>query len=181
MKFIDLRSDTVTLPNEAMRKAMAQAELGDDVFGEDPSVNRLQEMSADLTGKEAALFVPSGTMANLTCLLTLCERGDEIYLGDQSHIFLNEAGSSAAVGGLHPRAIHNNEDGTIDVEDIEASVRPDNVHFPRSRLLCLDNTHNRCWGSPLTLEYLSSIIELAERLELKTHLDGARIFNAAIA
>ncbi|MBE9533380.1 MAG: low-specificity L-threonine aldolase [Proteobacteria bacterium] len=181
MRSVDLRSDTVTLPSEAMREAMAHAAVGDDVFGEDPSVNRLQEMAAELVGKEAALFVPSGTMANLICLLSHSERGDEIYLGDLSHIFLNEAGGSAAVGGLHPRTLCNNEDGTLNIEDIEAAVRPDNVHFPHSRLLCLENTHNRCWGSPLSLKYLGNIFELTGRLGLKTHLDGARIFNAALA
>jgi threonine aldolase len=164
-----------------MRDAMAYAAVGDDVFGEDPSVNRLQEMAAQRMGKEAALFVPSGTMANLVCLLTHCERGDEIYLGDLSHIFLNEAGSSSAVGGIHPRTLPNKEDGTINPKDIEAAVRPDNVHFPRSRLLCLENTHNRCWGSPLSLGYLESVLDLAGRLGLRTHLDGARIFNAALA
>jgi threonine aldolase len=164
-----------------MREAMAHAEVGDDVFGEDPSVNRLQEMAAELLGKEATLFVPSGTMANLICLLSHSRRGDEIYLGDMSHIFLNEAGGSAALGGLHPRTICNNEDGTINIEDIEAAVRPDDVHFPHSRLLCLENTHNRCWGSPLSLEYLEKVFKLTGRLGLKTHLDGARIFNAALA
>jgi threonine aldolase len=181
VKSVDLRSDTVTLPSDAMREAMAHAAVGDDVFGEDPSVNRLQEMAAELTGKETALFVSSGTMANLVCLLTHCDRGDEIYLGDLSHIFLNEAGSSSAVGGIHPRTLPNNTDGGITLEDIEAAVRPDNVHYPRSRLLCLENTHNRCWGSPLGLDYLESIFKLAERLGLRTHLDGARIFNAALA
>lgn len=164
-----------------MREAMASAEVGDDVFGEDPTVNRLQEMAAERMGKEAALYVASGTMANLVCLLSHCERGDEVYLGDQSHIFIYEAGSSAAVGGLHPHPLHNNEDGTLNLEEIEAAIRPDDSHFPRSRLLCLENTHNRCWGSPLGLEYMEKIGDLAGRLNLKVHLDGARIFNAALA
>ena len=181
MRTVELRSDTFTLPSEAMREAMAHAEVGDDVFGEDPSVNRLQEMAAERMEKEAALYVASGSMANLVCLLAHCERGDEIYLGDQSHIFIYEAGSSAAVGGLHPHPLYNNEDGTLDPEQIEAAIRPDNSHFPRSHLLCLENTHNRCWGSPLGLEYMERIWELAERLNLKVHLDGARIFNAALA
>jgi threonine aldolase len=181
MKSVDLRSDTVTLPSEAMREAMANAPVGDDVFKEDPSVNNLQEMAAERVGKEAALFVTSGTMANLVCLLSHAERGDEIYLGDLSHIFLNEAGGSSALGGLHPRTIRNNEDGTLNPEDIEAAVRPDNVHYPHSSLLCLENTHNQCWGSPLSLAYLENIFELTGRLGLKTHLDGARIFNAALS
>ncbi|MCP4550249.1 MAG: low-specificity L-threonine aldolase [bacterium] len=180
-RVVELRSDTFTLPDAGMREAMARAELGDDVFGEDPTVNRLQELSADLLGKEAALFVPSGSMANLVSLLSHCERGDEIYLGDRSHIFIYEAGSSAAVGGLHPWALPNADDGTIDPARIEDVQRTDNCHFPRSRLLCLENTHNRCNGSPLTVEYLDGVLELAGRLELTTHLDGARLFNAATA
>ncbi|MGD9033435.1 MAG: low-specificity L-threonine aldolase [Desulfobacteraceae bacterium] len=181
MRSVELRSDTFTLPSEAMRDAMALAEVGDDVFGEDPSVNHLQEMAAERIGKEAALYVPSGAMANLVSLLTHCDRGDEIYLGDRSHIFIYEAGSSAAVGGLHPHPLPNNEDGTINLEAIEAAVRPDDSHFPRSRLLCLENTHNRCWGSPLSLDYMERVWELAGRIGLKVHLDGARIFNAALA
>jgi threonine aldolase len=138
-------------------------------------------MAAERIGKEAALYVPSGAMANLVSLLTHCDRGDEIYLGDRSHIFIYEAGSSAAVGGLHPHPLPNNEDGTINLEAIEAAVRPDDSHFPRSRLLCLENTHNRCWGSPLSLDYMERVWELAGRIGLKVHLDGARIFNAALA
>ncbi len=181
MRIVDLRSDTFTMPSEAMREAMARAEVGDDVFGEDPSVNRLQEMAAERMGKEAALYVASGTMANLVSLLTHCQRGDEIYLGDQSHIFIYEAGSSAAVGGIHPYPLRNNPDGTLNLDDIEAAIRPDDTHFPRSRLLCLENTHNRCWGSPLNLDYMERIWHLAGRLTLAVHLDGARIFNAALA
>lgn len=181
MKSVDLLSDTLTLPSEAMRQAMARAEVGDDVFGEDPTVNRLQEIGAERMGKEAALYVPSGSMANLISLLAHCDRGDEIYLGDQSHIFIYEAGSSAAVGGIHPHPLRNNQDGTLNPEEIEAAMRPDDSHFPRSRLLCLENTHNRCWGSPLSLDYMEMIWALAKRLNLKVHLDGARIFNAALA
>jgi len=180
LKTVDLRSDTLTLPSKAMREGMARAEVGDDVFGEDPTINRLQEMAAERMGKEAALYVASGTMANLVSLLSHCERGDEIYLGDQSHIFIYEAGSSAAVGGLHPHPLRNDKDGTLNLKEIEAAIRPDDSHFPRSRLLCLENTHNRCWGSPLSLEYMERIWDLARRLNLKVHLDGARIFNAAL-
>jgi threonine aldolase len=181
MKTVELRSDTFTLPNDSMRAAIAEAELGDDVFGEDPSVNRLQEMAAEVTGKEAALFVPSGTMANLVALLSHCGRGDEIYLGNRSHIFLYEAGSSAAVGGIHPHPLPNDEDGTLNLGDIENAVRADNPHYPRSRLLCLENTHNMCWGSPLSLDYTRAALALAKDMGLKAHLDGARLFNAALA
>ncbi len=181
MKTVELRSDTFTLPNDSMRAAIAQAELGDDVFGEDPSVNRLQEMAAEITGKEAALLVPSGTMANLVSLLSHCRRGDEIYLGNRSHIFLYEAGSSAAVGGIHPHPLPNDEGGTLNLGDIENAVRSDNPHYPRSRLLCLENTHNMCWGSPLGLDYTRSALALAKDMGLRVHLDGARLFNAALA
>jgi threonine aldolase len=181
LRIVELRSDTFTLPNEAMRAAIAAAEIGDDVFGEDPSVNRLQEMAADIMGKEAALFVPSGTMANLVSLLSHCGRGDEIYLGNRSHIFLYEAGSSAAVGGIHPHPLPNSEDGTLNLADLRNAVRADNPHYPHSRLLCLENTHNMCWGSPLRLDYTREAVSLAKDMGLKIHLDGARLFNAALA
>jgi threonine aldolase len=178
---IDLRSDTVTPPTERMRKAMAEAEVGDDVYGEDPTVKRLEQMAAEATGKPAALLVASGTMANLVCQLVHCNRGDEMILGDQSHIFYYEQGGSAALGGIHPRPVPNRPDGTIDLEDIEAAVRADDVHFPRSRLLVLENTHNRCGGSPLSADYMTRAAELAARRGLKIHVDGARLFNAAVA
>lgn len=178
---IDLRSDTITCPTQNMRSAMAQAKVGDDVFGEDPTVNQLEKMAAELMGKEAALFVPSGTMANLVCILTHCGRGDEIILGDQSHIFIYEQGGSAALGGVHPRPVPNLPDGTLVLADIEAAVRPDNIHFPISRLLVLENTHNRCFGTPLTVDYMNRAGALARRFGLKVHVDGARIFNAAVA
>lgn len=181
MKAIDLRSDTVTLPTPEMREAMYRAELGDDVYGEDPTVNRLQEMAAERMGKEAALFVASGTMGNLVCLLTHCGRGDEAIMGHLAHTFLFEAGGSAALGGIHPHTVPNQPDGTMRLEDIEAAIRPDNVHFPRSRLVCLENTHNRCGGAALTPEYTSAVCELAHAHDLSVHLDGARIFNAATA
>jgi threonine aldolase len=160
---------------------MAQAKVGDDVFGEDPTVNQLEKMAAELMGKEAALFVPSGTMANLVCILTHCGRGDEIILGDQSHIFIYEQGGSAALGGVHPRPVPNLPDGTLVLADIEAAVRPDNIHFPISRLLVLENTHNRCFGTPLTVDYMNRAGVMARRFGLKVHVDGARIFNAAVA
>jgi threonine aldolase len=181
-KVIDLRSDTVTLPSPAMRRAMFEAELGDDVYGEDPTVNLLEAISADCMGKEAALLVPSGTMANLVCLLAHCARGDEVIMGHIAHTFLFEAGSSAAVGGIHPRTVPNQPDGTLDLTDIESALRdPGNVHYPRSRLICLENTHNRCSGAVLTPEYMAQVRALADRHGLAIHLDGARIFNAAVA
>jgi threonine aldolase len=181
LKIIDLRSDTVTMPTPAMREAMYRAEVGDDVLGEDPTVNRLEEMAAERMGKEAALFVASGTMANLVCLLTHCGRGDEFIVGHLTHTFLLEAGASAGVGGLHPHTVRNQPDGTLDLGDVEAAIRGDNIHFPRTRLICLENTHNRCSGAALSVEYTNSLCELAHSRHIAVHLDGARIFNAAIA
>jgi len=181
MNWVDLRSDTVTQPTPAMREAMARAAVGDDVYGEDPTVNRLEMLAAELLGKPAALFVPSGTMANLVSVLAHCGRGDEVILGDQSHTFLNEAGGVAALGGVHPRTIPNLPDGTLAIDDIEGAVRADDVHFPRSRLVCLESTHNRCGGSVLGVEYTRQVAETASRYGLGLHLDGARLFNAAVA
>ncbi|CAI2717970.1 low-specificity L-threonine aldolase [Nitrospina watsonii] len=181
MEIIDYRSDTLTQPTEAMRRALAEAEVGDDVFDEDPTVHRLQALAAEKTGKPAALFVPSGTMGNLVSLLTHCQRGDEIILGQRSHIFVNEVGGLAALGGIHPHPIANREDGTLDLNQIEAAIRKADVHFPPTRLICLENTHNYCGGYPLTAEYMAQVRELADRHGLGIHLDGARIFNAAVA
>jgi len=181
MKTIDLRSDTVTLPTAKMRDAINCVELGDDVYGEDPGTNQLQEIAADTVGKEAALLVPSGTMGNLICVLTHCARGEEVILGNKSHTFLNEAGGISALGGVPVRTVPNQEDGTIRLADIESAIRGDNIHHPRTRLISLENTHNRCSGSPLSAEYLDSVAALASRHGIKFHLDGARIFNAAVA
>ncbi len=181
MDEVDLRSDTVTRPTPEMRRAMAVAEVGDDVFGEDPTVNRLQEMAAERMGKEAALFVPSGTMGNLAAILAHCGRGDEIILGDKAHTFLYEAGGVAALGGIHPYPIPNQADGTLPLEATEAAIRPDDPHFPVSRLICLENTHNRCGGVAVGAEYTAAVAALARQHGLKVHLDGARIFNAAAA
>jgi threonine aldolase len=181
MEVIDLRSDTVTKPTPAMRKAMAEAEVGDDVFGDDPTVNRLQTVAAEKLGKEAALFVPSGTMGNLAAVLSHCHRGDEIILGDQCHTAMYEAGGVAALGGVHPRTIVTRPDGRLPLEDVEAAIRPDDVHFPITRLICLENTHNRCGGVALTADYTRQVGELARKHGLRLHLDGARIFNAAAA
>jgi threonine aldolase len=181
MRTIDLRSDTVTLPTPAMREAVYNAELGDDVFGEDPTTNRLEEMAAERMGKQAALLVASGTMGNLVCILTHCARGQEVILGDQCHTFIYEAGGISALGGIHPHTICNQADGTMRLEDIKEAVRGKNVHFPRTRLICLENTHNRCNGSALTPEYIDAVAALAKKHDLSVHLDGARIFNAAVA
>ena len=180
-KMIDLRSDTVTQPTQNMRHAMASAQVGDDVFGEDPTINRLEQIAAETLGKEAGLFVTSGTMANLVSELAHCARGEEMILGDQAHSFFYEQGGSAAVGGIHPRTLPNRSDGTMALADIEAAIRPDNIHFPRTRLIMLENTHNRCSGQPLSVDYLHSVRELANRFDLKIHIDGARLFNAAAA
>jgi threonine aldolase len=181
MKIIDLRSDTVTMPTPAMREAMYRAPLGDDVYGEDPTVNRLEQIAAARLGKEAALFVVSGTMGNLVSLLTQCGRGDEIILGDRSHTFLFEQGGMSALGGIVPHTIPNQPDGTMRLEDIEGAIRGDNVHFPRTRLVCLENTHNVCNGTPLPPEYTAQVTRLAHDHGLRVHVDGARLFNAAAA
>ncbi len=177
---IDLRSDTLTLPSQAMRQAMYIAELGDDGYGEDPTVNQLESTAAEITGKEAGLFFISGTQANLAALLAHCQRGDEIIVGDLSHIFVLEAGGSAALGGIHPCAVHNQKDGTLRVEDIEETVRPKDKHFAKTRLICLENTHMMCGGSVLSPDYTNQVADLARRHHLTLHLDGARIFNAAV-
>lgn len=181
MKVIDLRSDTITLPTEEMRRAMYDAEVGDDVFGEDPAVRALEEMAAGMLGKEAALFVPSGTMSNLVSILTHTRPGDEVIVGADSHIFWYEVGGASALGGVVLRTVPNEEDARLDPDAVSRAVRPANIHFPRTTLLCLENTHNRCGGAVLTAEYTAEIAALAHRHGLMVHLDGARIFNAAIA
>jgi len=181
MDYIDLRSDTVTKPTPAMREAMANAPVGDDVYGEDPTVNRLQEMAAERLGKEAGLFVASGTMGNLVALLAQCNRGDEVILGDKAHTFLYEAGGISALGGVHSRQLNNHPDGTMSLKDIKAAIRPDDPHFPITRLISIENTHNRCGGVALSVEYTQAVGELARKHNLSLHLDGARLFNAAAA
>ncbi|MEL7644042.1 MAG: low-specificity L-threonine aldolase [bacterium] len=178
---IDMRSDTVTVPTPAMRAAMANAEVGDDVYGEDPTVNRLEELSAHMMGKEAGLFVPSGTMGNLTAVLTHCTRGDEAIMGHLGHTFLFEAGGVAALGGVMPHTIPNQPDGSLKLEDIQDAVRSEDVHYPPSRLVILENTHNRAGGTVLGVDYTAQVAEVAHRNGLKLHIDGARIFNAAAA
>jgi len=181
MRVVDLRSDTLTRPTSEMSRAMAGADVGDDVFGEDPTVNKLEQLAAHRLGKEAALFVASGTMGNLVSLLAHCGRGEEIILGSFAHTFYFEQGGSAAVGGIHPRTLPNQPDGTLVLSDIEGAIRTDNVHFPRTRLIVLENTHNLCGGHPLDIDYMKAVGDVARRHGLKVHVDGARFFNAAAA
>lgn len=181
MHTIDLRSDTVTLPTKEMREAISNAELGDDVFQEDPTINNLEKLAAKKFNKEAAIFLPSGTMANLVAVLTHCNRGDEVILGDQSHTFLYEAGGISSFGGVHSRQLKNHNDGTIHLNDIKNAIRKKDVHFPPSRLICLENTHNRCFGMPLETNYVNEVVDIAKNNDMSVHVDGARIFNAAVA
>lgn len=181
MEYVDLRSDTVTKPTPEMREAMAEAEVGDDVYMDDPTVNRLQRKAADMLGKGDALFVPSGTMGNLLALLVHCQRGDEVILGDKSHIYMNEAGGMAALGGIHPHPIPNRTDGTLDLEDIRAAIQSEDVHHTITRLICLENTQNVCGGVVLSVEYTRAVAQIARENNLAFHIDGARIFNAAAA
>jgi threonine aldolase len=179
-KVIDLRSDTVTKPTPAMRRAMAQADVGDDVFGEDPTVNRLQERAAELFGREAALFVPSGTMGNQIAIKVHTQPGDEVILEEASHIFNSEMAMMAAFSGVIPRPIPS-ERGWLRWEQIESAIRPNVYYYAQTRLICLENTHNFKGGSIYPLEWAREIIEKAHERGLKVHLDGARIFNAAVA
>ena len=181
MKIIDLRSDTVTHPTLEMRQAMFEAEVGDDVYGEDPTVNRLEAISAGRMGQEAALFTTSGTQSNLIAVLTHTHHGNEIILGNQSHMLWHEVGGSAAIGGVVMRTLPNDKLGRLDPNDIEQTIRSKNIHYPETTLLCLENTHNRCGGTILTPEYTTEICNLAHTHGLKVHLDGARIFNASVA
>jgi len=174
---IDLRSDTVTRPTPAMRRAMAEAEVGDDVFGEDPTVNRLQAMAAERFGTEAALFVPSGTQSNLVALLSHCQRGDEYIAGQHAHTYRWEGGGGAVLGGINPQPIDNEPDGTLDLGRVAAAVKPLDDHFARTRLLCLENTIS---GRALPLDYLPAARDVADHHGLALHLDGARIANAAV-
>ncbi|TET94899.1 MAG: low-specificity L-threonine aldolase, partial [Dehalococcoidia bacterium] len=181
MKTIDLRSDTVTLPSPAMRQAIAEAELGDDVFGDDPTVNRLEAMAAKVMGKEAALLTTSGTQSNLTAMLSHCQRGDEVIVGDEAHILHYEAGGAFALGGLGLRPVRNDEQGRLDLQEVRSAIRGRDVHFPPTGLICVENTHNRCGGSVLSEDDLAAVRHLADEYSLPVHLDGARLFNAAAA
>jgi threonine aldolase len=175
---VDLRSDTVTRPTPAMREAMAHATLGDDVFGDDPSVNALQEQIAALLGKEAALFMPSGTQSNLCAIMSHCGRGDEYIVGQGAHCYRYEAGGAAVLGSVQPQPLPHQPDGSLALADIEAAIKPDDEHFARSRLLALENTFG---GKVLPMAYLADATALARSRGLATHLDGARLFNAAVA
>ncbi|MGG7604287.1 low-specificity L-threonine aldolase [Massilia sp. BKSP1R2A-1] len=175
--WIDLRSDTVTQPSEAMRAAMAAASVGDDVYGDDPSVNRLQDYAAALFGYEAGLFAPSGTQTNLIALMTHCGRGDEYLVGQEAHTYKYEGGGAAVLGSIQPQPIVNQADGSIALSDIEAYIKPDDMHFARTRLLALENTIG---GRVLPQDYVKAATDLAHSKGLATHLDGARIANAAV-
>lgn len=177
MKVIDLRSDTVTQPSQAMRAAMAAADVGDDVYGEDPTVNRLEAMAAELLGKEAALFVVSGTQSNLLALLAHCERGDEYIVGQQGHTYKYEGGGAAVLGSIQPQPLDYEPDGSLDLARVESAIKPDDPHFAKTRLLCLENTQG---GKVLSLEYLQRARDFTRSRGLGLHLDGARIFNAAV-
>jgi threonine aldolase len=178
MNTVDLRSDTVTQPTPAMREAMMAAPLGDDVFGDDPSVNALQEKIAALTGKEAALFMASGTQSNLCAMLSHCQRGDEYIVGQNAHTYRYEGGGAAVLGSIQPQPLAQNATGQMQLADIAAAIKPDDPHFARTRLLCLENTWN---GHPMPTEYLDQATALARDHGLAVHLDGARVFNAAVA
>ena len=175
--WIDLRSDTVTQPSQAMRAAMAAAEVGDDVYGDDPTVNRLQDYAADLFGYEAGMFAPSGTQTNLIALMTHCGRGDEYLVGQEAHTYKYEGGGAAVLGSIQPQPIANQADGSILLSDIEAYIKPDDMHFARTRLLALENTIG---GRVLGQDYIAAATSLAHAKGLATHLDGARVCNAAV-
>jgi threonine aldolase len=174
---IDLRSDTVTLPTPAMREAMARAEVGDDVYGEDPTINKLEALAAERLGQEAALFVTSGTQSNLVALLSHCSRGDEYIVGQGAHTYRYEAGGAAVLGSIQPQPLDFEPDGTLDLKKVEATIKPDDYHFARTRLLCLENTQG---GKVLSLDYQAEASDFAKERGLAIHLDGARIFNAAV-
>jgi len=178
-KTIELRSDTFTVPTPAMRRAMADAEVGDDQYGEDPTVNRLERRSAEIVGKEAAVYVASGMLGNLCGVLSQTERGDEVILGDLAHIYQNEMGASFVLGSIQPRLVPNRA-GLPALEDIEGAIRPAGM-YPHTSLLCLENTHNNCGGSVITAKETKTVADLAHGRGLRVHLDGARIFNAAVA
>ena len=175
---IDLRSDTVTQPTGAMREAMARAQVGDDVYGEDPTVNKLERFVADLLGAEKGLFVATGTQSNLCALLSHCNRGDEYIAGEEAHTYRFEAGGAAVLGGIQPQPLPFEADGTLALDTVIAAIKPDDYHFARSRLLCLENTQA---GKPLSVDYVAQAADVCTRYGLSLHLDGARLFNAAVA
>ncbi|KAJ1457290.1 pyridoxal phosphate-dependent transferase, partial [Pelagophyceae sp. CCMP2097] len=177
---VDMRSDTVTKPTPRMREAMANAEVGDDVFGDDPTVISLEERVAEMFGKEAALFVPTGTMSNLICIMSHCfERGSEYVVGDEAHVYIYEQGGAATLGGSHPRTVPTQADGRHNLEDLEKAIRADDQHFPVTKVICLENTHNLKGGEPLPASYIDEVGALCKRRGLALHVDGARIWHAA--
>jgi threonine aldolase len=181
MKVIDLRSDTITEPTPEMRKAMFEAEVGDDVYGEDPTVNKLETIAAEMMGKEAAIFTSSGTQSNLVAIMTSTHHGDEIILGDNAHIFWYEVGGASSIAGVVMHIIPNQANGTFNLTDVEQAIRGNNIHFPETTLLCLENTQNRCGGAVLPLDFTKQVCNLAHSRGIKVYLDGARIFNASVA
>ncbi|SMQ70308.1 L-threonine aldolase [Devosia lucknowensis] len=174
----DFRSDTVTQPSAGMRAAMAKAEVGDDVFGDDPTVNLLEQRMAGMLGKDAALFVPSGTMSNLLALMSHCGRGDEFIAGQKAHLYVNEAGGAAVLGSIQPQPIAHQADGTMALAEIEAAIKPDDNHYARTRVICLENTFG---GRVIPVDYMAAVSAIADRHALGLHLDGARAFNASLA
>ena len=180
MRYSDFRSDTVTRPNEAMREAMAKAVVGDDVYGDDPTVNALEAKAAEMLGKEAGLLVTSGTQGNLIAVLVSCQRGEEVIMGRQGHTFLHEAGGVSVLGGVVINTIPNQPDGTLSFEDLESAIRYPDIHEPISRMVILENTQNACGGWPLSVEYSQQVAIFAKKHDLKFHVDGARFFNAAV-
>lgn len=181
MDYIDFRSDTVTWPTPEMREAMANARVGDDVFGDDPTVNELEAEAAAMLGKEAGLFVASGTMGNLVAGLTHCQRGHEMIVGHNAHMFMHEAGSYSALGGIQPRTVQVQSDGTLKLDDIRYAIRDEDEHYPRTRLICLENTQGASGGAPLSADYIAQVGAIAREHGLKLHIDGARLFNAVTA
>lgn len=181
MRQVDLRSDTVTHPTPEMRRAMFEADIGDDVYGEDPSVNRLEAMAAERMGKEAAVYVASGTMGNLVSVLAHAGRGDEIILGDKAHIFRSEAGGVSALGGVSFQTLPNDDRGMLDPDDVAQAIKPANVHFTRTAVVAMENTHNGCGGAVLTSDDIKLVADVAHANDIPVHIDGARVFNAAVA
>ena len=179
---IDPRRDTVTQPTEGMLDAMSKAAVGDDVLGDDPTVIELQNKAANMLGKEAAMYVTSGTQGNLVAILSHCSKADEILVGSESHIFWNENASVSTIVGAQLRLIQNNDDGTLNLSQLQEGIRPlSSPQFPYTKLICLENTHNRCNGAAISLEHTKAVAEIAHKNDISLHVDGARIFNAAIA
>ncbi|MEE9248951.1 MAG: low-specificity L-threonine aldolase [Dehalococcoidia bacterium] len=180
MRTVDFRSDTVTHPTPEMYRAMMEAELGDDEYGDDPTLNRLEALAAEMLGKETAVFTPSGTMSNLVAVLAHCRRGDEMIVGHRSHMFTDESGGASTLGGVHVQTIHNDDRGMLDPQEVEEAIRPDNPHFPTTGLIALENTHTSFGGVVLTQDDIGSVARVARKHDIPLHIDGARIFNASV-